>query len=109
MATWLVAGDVQEHVGGDELPPQLYLDAAATYVADRRPDLFLADEPPTVSNLPADVVAGTILMAGRLLARRKSLVGLANYGEFGPATILRQDPDIARLVGIGVHESPSIG
>lgn len=110
MSTWLVAAEVQQHVGGDELPPPLYLDAAAQYVATRRPDLFPDDGPaPALADVPADVIAGTVLLAGRLLARRKSLVGLANYGEFGPATILRQDPDIARLLSIGVHTLPDIG
>lgn len=104
---WLTPEHVQAHVAGAADPAQLlpYTIAARAYVQTRRPELDYASD----ATVPGDVRLGACLLAARLYARRGTMLGLANYGEAGPAQILRTDPDIARLVGIGVHASPQVG
>ncbi len=87
--------------------------AAAAYVERVRPDLFTV----TVSGADtlvtydpdAAVVHGARLLAARLHARRSTPQGLASFGEFGPAGILRLDPDVERLLGVGRSATPAIG
>lgn len=79
------------------------LAAARAYVERQRPELFLpVPEPPEVVEVPADVLLGTAMLAVRLYERRSSPLGAGEYSEFGGlGTILRYDPDIARLLAIG--------
>jgi hypothetical protein len=109
-STWLVGEDLAQllEVPVDDLPEQRWLDAAAAYVTPRRPDLFAVDPAPALEDLPSDLIEGAVLFATRLAARQGSVLGLA-AGEFGPSSILRHDPDIARLCGLGVHTIPAIG
>lgn len=79
--------------------------AAAQLVRRARPDLFAAGATPT----DAAVVYGGQLLAARLWARRGSPTGLAAFGEFGPAAVLRLDPDVERLLGVGRYSSPRVG
>jgi hypothetical protein len=77
--------------------------AAAEYVEELRPDLFLDPVPPEG---PLFVPSSRVFLAAAMLAhrwysRRSSPLGVAGYGELGAAGILRYDPDIARLLGIG--------
>lgn len=48
-----------------------------------------------------DVVLGTAMLAARWAARRGSVLGVASFGEFGPSYVMRSDPDIAQLLGLG--------
>lgn len=50
---------------------------------------------------PADVLLGGAMLAHRWHERRGSALGTTGYTEFGTGTILRHDPDIARLLRIG--------
>lgn len=83
--------------------------AAADYCEQQRRDLLLdeAGEPVTVAG-EAAVMAG-VLATARLFGRRESWLGLASFGEFGAADILRIDPDVARLLGTGRHARPKVG
>jgi hypothetical protein len=80
--------------------------AARAYVERVRDDLFvIAGDPPVSTFTPRpDVLLGTAMLAHRLYERRSAPLGSAEYAEFGgPGTILRYDPDIARLIGIGTE------
>lgn len=77
------------------------VDAARAYIEDRRPDLF-AGTPP-VFGPGAAVKLGTAMLANRLYFRRVSPLGTSQNVEFGGSDFLRQDPDIAKLCGIGVE------
>lgn len=93
--------------------------AAAAYCQQQRPDLLdrleLVDELGQVVSVtetfdagPSVVMAGMIATA-RLFARRSTPAGLASFGEFGAAEVLRLDPDVARLLGTGRHAAPRVG
>lgn len=106
---WLDPTDVANHVGGVDAAPvaelEPYMAAAAAYVQTRRPGLDYS----STDTVPADVKLGTAILTARLWARRGTTLGLANFGEFGPAFIARIDPDIGRLIGLGVHTTPAVG
>lgn len=88
--------------------------AAADYCERNRQDLFPVVDL-TVSPVvrgpftpgPAVVEAG-VLAAARLYARKGSLVGLAAYAEFA-AQILRTDPDVGLMLGVGRYAKPGVG
>jgi opacity protein-like surface antigen len=75
-------------------------DAAAAWVEKQRSDLF-AGEPP-VFGADAAVKLGTAMLANRWYARRKSPLGSTSNAEFGAAELMRHDPDVAKMLGIGV-------
>ena len=54
------------------------------------------------------VGAQTIILAARLYARRGTMLGLAQLGDGLVGSILRADPDVARLLRIGVHTAPGV-
>jgi hypothetical protein len=81
-------------------------DAAAGYVEGIQPDLFVDGEdpevdPPVYTPTP-EIKLGAIMLAARYLARRGTTLGVAGFSEFGSSPILRYDPDIQRLLKIGV-------
>lgn len=111
MPTWLDQERVAEILGGslsgdlDTGALQLCCDAARSFVEDRRADLWVSDgaDPPVFTYEPTDaVVHGAAMYAYRLYHRRKSPLGILGTTDVGPAGILREDPDIARLLGIGL-------
>ena len=79
--------------------------AAAKAIERHRPEL--ADLEPG-AEADADVVEGAVLLTARLYARNGTPVGVATFGELGAATILRSDPDIAMLCGIGRFGKPGL-
>lgn len=110
MASWLDAEKVGAVLGADlagnldqeKLDEQC--DAAAGFVEDRRRDLFVSndEDPPVVTFEPGPhVVWGAAMLAYRLYERTKSPLGILGTTDLGPAGILREDPDIARMLGIG--------
>jgi hypothetical protein len=106
---WLQLRPEDDQAGVVELCRQ----AAADYLEQQRPDLAtdqlqLDGTPAPFAATPALVQAG-VLAAARLYARRGSPAGLASFGEFGAAEVLRLDPDVARLAGLGRHAVPRIG
>lgn len=82
--------------------------AAAAYVRRVRPSLFRNAEGTTTPDPVehADVVYGAQLLAARLWARRGSPTGLASFGEFGAAAVVRLDPDLERLLSTGRYARP---
>lgn len=79
--------------------------AAAADVQRDRTDLYVDG-----TFTPTDEVRhGAVMETARLLARRGSPAGIASYGDFGPAAVLRFDADIDRLVGRGRYAPPRVG
>lgn len=92
--------------------------AAASWCEEQRPDLFAdvvtTNPDGTTTTTPAPAPSDSVVMAGvlasaRLYARRSSPAGLASYGEFGAAEVLRLDPDVSRLLGVGRYAPPVCG
>lgn len=82
--------------------------AAAEYIEDERQDLFDTEVPPVFQATPRIVQAG-LLATARLYDRVGTASGVA-FSELGGAgLILRHDPDIDRLLGIGPFAKPSVG
>lgn len=113
-AAWLPLADVLEQVGvKPEAPEAASVDrkrkATAAFVERNRRDLVAVVDGAATFTATPDVVEGAILLAARLHSRKGSPTGIASYGEFGPAAVLRFDPDIERLLGIGRSVRPAIG
>lgn len=116
--SWLPLAAVLAHVGVSADQPQAAeVDrarlAAAAHVEQLRGDLVtvVIDAQGTVVSFDAQpqVLFAATLLAARLFARRSSPTGLASYGEFGPAAVLRLDPDVERLLGVGRYAPPRVG
>ena len=86
------------------------LDAAVAFVQKVRPQFnydgdALDDRPvPT-----ADHVLGTVRLAGRWFARRRSPDALVAMGDLGSARVPSFDPDIEKLLRIGRYAKAVIG
>jgi len=112
MAEWLTDSQARALIGlepgetSDETAFGGALEAARDWVEKKRSDLFTAGDPladpPVEPEFQADgaIKLGTAMLAHRWYQRRSSPLGAAQYSELG-ATILRYDPDIAKLLGIG--------
>lgn len=110
--TWLDADDVGDVVGADlagewdSTSMQAFADGARSYVEERRRDLFVPDgvDPDLLVFAPTPAVrVGAAMLAYRLYARRTAPLGVIGFTEDGAAGIMREDPDIARMLGIGRH------
>lgn len=120
-APWLPLPTVLAHVGVDagsaqELDADRARLAAAAYVERTRPDLLKGYDDNGDGTIDRyvyeptrDVAHAGLLLAARLFARRGTPQGLASFGEFGPGAILRLDPDVERLLGVGRHARPRVG
>lgn len=80
--------------------------ATRSYVQGKRADLFVIDDTdpdnPVATYTPTpSVVAGAAMLAYRWYSRRKSPLGVLGFTDDGTSGILRDDPDIARQLGIG--------
>jgi hypothetical protein len=83
------------------------LDAAVSFVEGVRPEFNFDADPLSESPAPtADLVLGTIRLAGRWHTRRRSPDALIQMAELGAARIPSFDPDIDRLLGIGKYTPP---
>lgn len=107
MSTWLDVPQAlvligQESGDVDEPTFEGALDAACALVERKRSDLFNTEDPPEFV-ADAAIKLGTAMLTHRLYARRSSPLGAAQFTEFGAGTILRYDPDIGRLLGIGTE------
>lgn len=96
----------------DDGPLEARLAAAVAFVERVRPefryDLTQVDQ----VELPmpdADTWLGTILLASRWHARRRSPAALIEMGELGSARVPSFDPDIDRLLRLGRHVKPGVG
>lgn len=82
--------------------------AAVAFVERQRRDLATGQEP--AFDAPADVKHGAAMLAARLYERRGALLGVtASAGFEGAAEILRYDPDIEQLLGIGRYRPFGFG
>lgn len=111
--SWLPASDLLGYLkvaagSENESTVELCRVAACRVVERVRRDLKLSTvtDPTQVGE---DVRHGTILLAARLYARKGSPQGIATFGELGASTILRTDPDIGLLLGIGRYGKPAVG
>ena len=110
MADWLdpaTAKALVESSANAESPAWVSsVDAAVDLVANTgsgwRRDLWTSPEPPAepVFAATAAIKHGTAMLANRLYTRRTSPLGSSQNVEFGGTEFLRQDPDIAKLLGI---------
>jgi len=107
--TWLEPSTVTA-VLGSGLSEQLDDGALAaivpgvrSYVEEKRPDLVVIDtEAETETFTPTPhVVLGAAMLVWRTYDRRRTPAGLLGSSEDGYAGIVRDDPDIARYLGIG--------
>jgi hypothetical protein len=105
MTTWLdpaeAAGlaDVASSVA-DDVDWVGAVEASRDYVEDKRKDLFAGS--PAVFVATARIKFGTAMLANRWYARMRSPMGVSQNVEFGGSDFLRQDPDIAKMLGIGI-------
>lgn len=115
MTEWLDAARVKA-ILGTELASDVDTDAleeactaTRSYVEGIRSDLIVALEDPDNPGefLPAaftptpSVTYGAAMLAYRWYTRRKSPLGVLGFTDDGASGILRDDPDIARQLGIG--------
>lgn len=107
--TWLEP-DTVTAVLGSSVSAQLDPDSLAAivpgvrdYVESKRSDLFVTagDPPVTEFEAPPRVVLGAAMLVWRTYDRRRTPAGLLGSSEDGYAGIVRDDPDIARYLGIG--------
>lgn len=105
MTTWLEPDEAKALVtaSANADDPAWIADVAAArdYIEGRRSDLSIGT--PAVFTPGAAVRLGTAMLANRLHARRVSPLGTSQNVEFGGSDFLRQDPDIAKLCGIGTE------
>lgn len=87
------------------------LDAAVAFVQRvRKGDFnFTGDSESKLPEPTADLVLGTLRLAGRWHMRRRSPDALVDMGELGLSRIAGTDPDIDRLLRIGRHQKARVG
>lgn len=69
---------------------------------------FTGDVGSTLPTPDADLVTGTLRLAGRWHTRRRSPDGLVAMAELGAARVPSFDPDIERLLRVGRYRGPVI-
>lgn len=104
MPTWLEPGTVTA-VLGSSLSEQLDTDALTAllpgvrgWVEDQRKDLVTGD--PAAFTPTPQVTLGAAMLAWRTYQRRTTPLGVIGATEDGYSGILREDPDIARFLGV---------
>lgn len=113
--TWLDAADVGTALGAslsevtDDSALQFWCDAVRDYVEERRADLVVttyAEDGVTVLSSAFEpsprIVGGAALLAYRLYQRRTAALGVVAAAQT-VGSILRDDPDVSRMLGIGRH------
>lgn len=109
---WLDVEGVKSVLGAGSYPSdddadavmEAALAAARDYVEQRRGDLVTTDDADVTAFRPTPAVTwGTAMLAYRLYLRRTSPLGVAVTGFEGNAAgeILRHDPDLERMLGVG--------
>lgn len=122
MVTWLDPAEVVTALGADLGPIidddalAFWTAAARDYVEDVRPDLMVVEydvDGVTVLSstyTPTDrVKAGTVLLAHRLYQRRTSALGIVGVTSDAVASVIRDDPDVERMLGIGRRRKWAFG
>lgn len=113
--SWLTPAYVTRVLGDDLAEPidstslLEYVEGVREYVEGKRRDLWTtADpdaDPPVLSTFAAtsSVRLGAAMLTYRFYSRRTSPLGVIGFTEDGASGMLREDPDIAKLLGIGRH------
>lgn len=57
----------------------------------------------------AGIVLGSNQLAARLYRRKDNSEGVSATGSASPVYVMRDDPDIAQLLEVGVYAKPSVG
>jgi hypothetical protein len=108
---WLSAAQAAAMVGAtvsaDDADWNAAHAASVAYVEGKRKDLLTGT--PAVFTPGGDVLYGTAMLTSRWYTRRTSPLGTSQNVEFGGSDFLRQDPDIAKLLGIGQEGKPVFG
>lgn len=105
MAAWLTTPQVKDILGEDltsDLDDESFqaaVDAATGYVEEHRPELVVGD--PAVFTPTGHLRYGTALLALRWYSRRRATT--SNGDEGGVADVVSDDPDLGRMLGIGVR------
>lgn len=55
---------------------------------------------------PANYQLGATMLAARVYRRRNSPAGVEAFGELGPTYVMRNDPDVALLLGLHSYLKP---
>lgn len=58
---------------------------------------------------PANITEGATMLTVRLFRRKNSPAGVEALGEAGPVYVMRSDPDVAMLLGLGSWSRPGLG
>ncbi|MFJ1461004.1 hypothetical protein [Nocardia sp. N2S4-5] len=84
-----------------------YLEATANAVASRVATWL--DAPADGAPWAAHLRHGATMLAARMWRRRGTPSGVESAGEFGAFYVMRNDPDIAAMIGLGNHLPPKVG
>jgi hypothetical protein len=103
--------DVKTDAGipaGQTDPPdsviQARLSAAIAFVVNRRPDFNYDADPLSCLDPPTDDIwQGTVMLAIRLVQRRRSSDGMVSAGDMGVSRIASYDSDINRMLGLSTE------
>ena len=111
MTEWLSAGQAVALTNISAAPDAVdwvaAVAASCEYVEDKRKDLNIGT-PPVFTPGPL-IIYGTAMLSNRWYTRMRSPMGASQNVEFGGSEILRQDPDIAKMLGIGTEGKPVFG
>lgn len=105
MAVWVTLGRLKEWANidpadtRDDAALQSVLDVVASWVETARPDLTYTD----TATVPVHVQHGAAQLAYRLRQRSRSPEGLFALGDVLAGRIPKVDPDIERMLGIGMY------
>lgn len=104
-AVWLTVDQVKDILGEDlttDLDPESFMaavDAATGYVEEHRPELAVGD--PAAFTPTGHLRYGTALLALRWYSRRRATTDNGDAGGVGD--VIADDPDLSRMLGIGVR------
>lgn len=97
-----VKADAKVPNSADDVAILTRLAAAVAHVRTLRPDLNFDNDPLSCLDPPGDDVwQGTVMVAVRLLQRRRSPDGIVSSPDLGVSKVVWSDPDIMRLLSIG--------
>lgn len=107
MDAWLTTHQAGDILGSDlagqldEDPFDAALTAAREYVEEHRPDLFVLVDDVLTFVPTGHVRYGTALLALRWYSRRRATTDNGDAGGVGD--VIADDPDLSRMLGIGVR------
>lgn len=58
---------------------------------------------------PPRAELGAAMLGARLFRRKNSPAGVESFGSLGAAYVMRTDPDIAMMLGLGTYQAPQLG